>query len=360
MLQQFHVPDDIAVRVPHQGLFNTVKAIFLKLRMPDQDATQAAKVLTFADLRGIETHGVSNLMKVYVEWLNDGRIHPTPKWKITSEYGAIANISGDGGLGLVLGPIGMQMAIDKAEKHGIGSVTMSNAGHLGPCAYTAMMPIDHDMIGLSMTTGGVGMVPTFGSKPMVGINPLGFAAPTRNEPPFVFDAAMSGVAGNKVELAKRLGVDLSPGWIAQPDGTPIMEKGPVPEEYSFLPLGGTRELGSHKGYSLALMIDILTGVLSGNGPGFQNNMVFSHYFCAIKIEAFTRLQQFKRDMDEYMRALVNTPPAPGFKKVVYAGLPEHETEIDRRTNGIPLHPEVVDWFADIASELTIENSVHSL
>ena len=89
-------------------------------------------------------------------------------------------------------------------------------------------------------------------------------------------------------------------------------------------------------------------------------MVFSHYFCAIKIEAFTRLEQFKQDMDEYMRALINTPPAPGSKRVVYAGLPEHETEIDRRTNGIPLHPEVVDWFADIASELTIENSVHSL
>ena len=360
MLQKFQVPDDIAIRVSHQGLLDTVKSIFLKLRMPEADAEQAANVLIFADLRGIETHGVSNLMKVYVEWLNDGRINPMPKWNIDSEYGAIANVSGDGGLGLVLGPIGMQMAIDRAEKHGIGSVTMSNAGHLGPCAYTAMMPIEHDMIGLSMTTGGVGMVPTFGSKPMVGINPLGFAAPAGNEPPFVFDAAMAGVAGNKVELAKRLGVDLSPGWLADPDGRPIMEKGPVPEEYSFLPLGATRELGSHKGYSLALMIDILTGVLSGNGPGFQNNMVFSHYFCAIKIEAFTKLEQFKRDMDEYMKALVDTPPAPGHNRVIYAGLPEHETEIDRRANGIPLHPEVVEWFAHIASELTIENSVYPL
>jgi LDH2 family malate/lactate/ureidoglycolate dehydrogenase len=108
------------------------------------------------------------------------------------------------------------------------------------------------------------------------------------------------------------------------------------------------------------MIDILTGVLSGNGPGFQNNMVFSHYFCAIKIEAFTKLEQFKRDMDEYMKALVDTPPAPGHNRVIYAGLPEHESEIDRRANGIPLHPEVVEWFTHIASELTIENSVYPL
>jgi LDH2 family malate/lactate/ureidoglycolate dehydrogenase len=251
----------------------------------------------------------------------------------------------------------MRMAIDRAEQHGIGSVTMSNAGHLGPCAYTAMMPLEHDMIGLSMTTGGVGMVPTFGAKPMIGINPLGFAAPAASEPPFVFDAAMAAVAGNKVELARRLGAELSPGWVAGPDGTPIMESGPVPDEFSFLPLGATRELGSHKGYSLALMIDVLTGVLSGNGPGFRNNMVFSHYFCAIKIEAFTDPDKFKQDMDDYMRALVETPTAPDHERVVYAGLPEHETELDRRANGIPLHPEVADWFAGITSELGVKNGV---
>lgn len=360
MLEQFHVPDDIAIRVSHQGVFDTVKAIFLKLRMPENDAEQAAKVLVFADLRGIETHGVSNLMKVYVEWLNDGRINPRPNWQIEHEYGAVANLTGDSGLGLVLGPVGMRIAIEKAEEHGISSVTMSNAGHLGPCAYTAMMPIEHDMIGLSMTTGGVGMVPTFGSKPMVGINPIGFAAPARAEAPFVFDAAMASVAGNKVELARRLSTELLPGWVADADGTPIMERGPIPDEFSFLPLGATRELGSHKGYSLALMIDVLTGVLSGNGPGFRNNMVFSHYFCAIKIEAFTGLDQFKQDMDDYMRALKDNPPAPGQKRVVYAGLPEHETEIDRRANGIPLHPEVVEWFSEISSELGIANSVKGL
>lgn len=357
MLEQFHVPEEIAIRVPSDGLFSTVRDIFITLGMPRSDSEQAAKVLVFADLRGIETHGVSNLMKVYVEWLGDGRINPRPDWNIQSEYGAIANITGDGGLGLVLGPIGMRMAIERAEEHGIGSVTMSNAGHLGPCAYTAMMPLEHDMIGLSMTTGGVGMVPTFGSKPMIGINPLGFAAPTASEPPFVFDAAMSGVAGNKVELANRLGVNLSPGWIADRDGTPIMEPGPPPEDFSFLPLGATRELGSHKGYSLALMIDVLTGVLSGNGPGFKNNMNFSHFFYAAKIEAFTDVTNFKRDMDEYMRALVETPPSPGNERVVYAGLPEHETEIERRRNGIPLHPEVVAWFADITSELNVDNGV---
>ena len=360
MLEQFHVPEDIAVRVPGTGLFSTVRDIFKTLGMQGRDSEQAAEVLVFADLRGIETHGVSNLMKVYIEWLNDGLINPRPGLQVESEYGAIANVNGDGGLGLVLGPVGMQMAIDRAEQHGIGSVTMSNAGHLGPCAYTAMMPLERDMIGLSMTTGGVGMVPTFGSKPMVGINPLGFAAPTSTEPPFVFDAAMASVAGNKVELAKRLGVELSPGWVAGPDGTPIMEKGPIPDEFSFLPLGATRELGSHKGYSLALMIDVLTGILSGTGPGFRNNMVFSHYFCAIKIEAFTDPNRFKQDMDDYMRALVDTPPAPGHERVIYAGLPEYETQLDRLANGIPLHPEVVEWFAGITSELAVENAVRKI
>ena len=125
-----------------------------------------------------------------------------------------------------------------------------------PDHWIKKMSLEHNMIGLAMTTGGVTVAPTNGAEKLVGLNPLAIAVPTMNEPPFIFDASMSSVAGNKIALAKRLGVDALPGWVAESDGTPIMEEKPVPDDYIILPLGGTREVGSHKGYCLAVMIEI--------------------------------------------------------------------------------------------------------
>ena len=162
----------------------------------------------------------------------------------------------------------MDIAIRKAAEVGVGMVTIGNSRHLGMASYHAMLALEHDMIGVCMTSAPPRMVPTFGAEPRLGTNPIAVAVPARNEPPFVFDAATSSVAQNKIEIARRLGADLEPGWLAAEDGTPIMEEVPVPATYHLLPVGATRELGSHKGYGLACVVDILAGVLTGFGYGY--------------------------------------------------------------------------------------------
>lgn len=355
MLEQFHVPEDIAIRVPQENMRATVEDIFRKMRMPDEDAVQAADVLMYADIRGVESHGVSNMMRSYVSGFQEGRINPTPEWKIIRQAAAVCTIDSDRGHGLIIGPAAMNVAIERAEMYGIGSVSVTNGAHFGAAGYHARMALEHDMIGIAMTTGGVSVLPTNGAERLVGLNPIAIAAPTRQEPPFIFDASMSSVAGNKITLAKRLGVNALPGWIAESDGTPIMEERPIPDDYKLLPLGGTREIGSHKGYSLAVMIEVLCAVLSGGGAGPHRRGGASHHFLAYKIDAFTDVDEFKDDLDAYMKTLRESTPAPGHDSVTYAGLPEHEEEIERLRHGIPYHPEVIEWFQGITAEFELPN-----
>ena len=353
MLEQFHVPAEIEVRVPPDAMRATVEDIFRKLGMPDEHAVQSADVLLYADIRGIESHGVSNMLRVYVDGFRNGRINPNPQWKIVREAAAVCTIDSDGGHGGFIGPEAMRIAIERAEQYGIGSVTVANGGHFGAAAYHAAMALERDMIGVAMTAGGVTVAPTYGAERMVGLNPLAIAAPTRDEPPFIFDASMSSVAGNKIRLAQRLGRNALPGWIAEPDGTPIMDDREIPEGFLMLPLGGTREIGSHKGYGLSVMIEILTSILSGAGGGPLRRGGQAHHFVAYKIDAFADVDTFKDDMDAYMRALRESKPAPGEERVLYAGLAEHEEEIERYERGIPYHPEVIEWFRGITAELDV-------
>ena len=354
LLERFHVPSDIAIHVTPEDMHATVNDIFLKMGMPADDADKAAEVLVYADIRGIETHGVSNMLRRYVEDFGKGGINPTPNPKIIREMPAAATIDSDGGHGLVIGPYAMNMAIERAKTYGIGTITANNGRHFGAAAYHSAMAIPHGMIGVSMTTGGMSVLPVDGAKPMFGLNPISIAVPTNNEAPFIFDASMSSVAGNKIALAKRLGVDVAAGWIAGADGVPIMEESPVPEEYFMLPSGGSREGGAHKGSSLGVWVEIMCGLLGATGAGPNRQGGASHHFIAYNVEAFTDLEAFKDDMDIYMSEIKNTPPIPGKERVVYAGLPEHEEEIERRENGIPYHPEVIDWFRGITGELGID------
>ena len=354
MLERFHVPSDEAVHVNKDDMHATVVDIFLKMGMPPDEAEVASDVLVYADIRGIETHGVSNMLRNYVKSFGEGGINPTPNPKIVREMPAAATLDCDGGHGLVVGPMAMEMAIERAKVYGIGTITANNGRHFGAAAYHAAMAIDHDMIGLAMTSGGMSVVPVDGSKPMFGLNPIAIAIPTRHEAPFIFDASMSSVAGNKIVLAKRLGVPVAPGWITGADGVPITEESEVPENYFMLPSGGTRENGSHKGSSLGIWVEIMCGLLGATGAGPNREGGASHHFIAYNIEAFTDLDGFKDDMDTYMKEIRETPPIPRADRVLYAGLPEHEEEIERNENGIPYHPEVIDWFRGITGELNID------
>ena len=355
MLERFKVKEEESVRVSPQLLRETVTAIFRKMNVPTADAELAADVLVVSDLRGVETHGVSNMLRSYINSYNNGVYNPRPNVRIVRESPTTATLDSDRGLGIITTPRAMEMAIQKAEQTGIGMVTINNGRHLGLASYHAMLALDHDMIGMCMTSTRPSVLPTFGAEPRLGTNPIAFAAPAKEEPPFVLDIATSAVASNKFGLARRLGVPLEPGMIAGADGTPIMEETLVPEKFFGLPLGSTRELGSHKGYGLGGMVDIMCGILSGNGfgmtTGAQGN--YSHMVAAYKIDAFTAVDEFKEMMDEFLRSLRDTPPAPGQERVLYAGLPEAESVEDRQANGIPLHNEVIQWFQDTCAELDI-------
>ncbi|MGI9334945.1 MAG: Ldh family oxidoreductase [Gammaproteobacteria bacterium] len=355
MLEQFQIPAEFEVRVEADVMRATVHDVFRALGMSEEHARQSTDALIYADLHGIDTHGVSNMLRVYVDWFRDGTVNVDPHWRVLREAPATCTLDSDGAHGGVIGPHAMEMAIERARQYGVGAVNVHRGGHFGAAAYTAAMALEHDMIGVAMTAGGLMMTPTFGAESLVGLNPIGIAAPARNEAPFVFDASMSGVAGNKVRIAERLGRGTLPGWIAEPDGSPIMEERAIPEGFMHLPLGGTREVGSHKGYGLAVMIEILTSVLAGAGAGPDRRAGQALHFLAYRIDAFTDLEQFKDDMDTYLRRLREAKTAPGAERVYYAGLHAHETEKERRAEGIPYHREVIVWFKKITGELAIED-----
>lgn len=358
MEARFRVPDEIAVRVAAVDMHATVEGIFRALGAPETDAHRCAETLVWADLRGVDSHGVSNMMPIYVHLIQKGAINPAPVMRVIREAPATATLDSDRGLGLTIGPQAMALAMEKAESYGVGAVTVTNARHFGAAGYHAALALERDMIGIALTMGGLQVVPTYGAEPRVGLNPIALAAPARHEAPFLFDASMSSVAANKVHFVKRLGLPVPAGWIAKPDGTPIMEESPVPEEFLMLPLGGTREIGSHKGYGLAAAVDILSGILGGDPPGFRREFWdVSHHFVAYRIDAFTDPERFKDEVDTFLRGLRETRPAPGEERVLYPGLPEHEAEQDRRKRGIPYHPDVVDWFRRTATELGVQHGL---
>lgn len=357
MLERFKVPDDIAVRVDQADIRRSVEDIFGAFGMPDEDAKAAADVLIYADLRGIDSHGVSNMMRAYVAGFRAEHINPTPKIRRTTDVGGAISIDCDNGLGLAQSAGFMNETIDRARSTGVAVMTAYKGQHYGPSAYYAHMALEHDMVGISMTAGGVLVAPTQGAQPMLGLNPIGIAAPSNSEAPFIFDASMSSVAGNKIQLLRRVGGDVVPGWVTDSEGAPIMQESPVPDGFMMLPLGGTREIGSHKGFGLSMMVEILCTVLAGTGGGPFRRDGVGHFFMALDIAKFCDVSQFKDDMDQYLRGLLECKPAPGETRVVYPGIPEAEAEQERKEQGIPYHPEVIDWFKTTLGELQLEHSL---
>jgi LDH2 family malate/lactate/ureidoglycolate dehydrogenase len=356
MLERFRVPSADQVRVAEAALRQTVTAIFEQCNLTPEDAAIGADVLVTTDLRGVESHGVSNMLRTYVQSYQNGSYNPRPNWRIVRESPSTATIDGDGGLGIILGPKAMRIAIDKAKAVGVGIVTMYNGRHLGAVGHHAMLAAQEDMVGLCMTATQPNVLPTFGAETRLGTNPISIAAPAKDQPPILFDVATSAVAGNKLGLAGRVGSNLLPGWIADREGNPIMEEIPVPPrgQYFQLPLGGTREQGSHKGYGMALMVEVLSTMLSGTLPfGLDRSTGYKHFFAAYNISAFTDVDTFKEHMDQMLEWLRETKAAPGQERVLYPGLLEYEDERERREHGIPLHKEVIEWFGKITSELGV-------
>lgn len=355
ILDRFKVPAGDEIHVSEDALRHTVTAIFEKMGVPAKDAVIGADVLVMTDLRGVETHGVSNMLRVYVQGYRDGTINPTPNWRIERESPTTATVDSDAGLGVILGPQVMQIAIDKAKTNGIGMVTLRGSGHMGAVGHHAMLAAEADMVGMCMTaSSGLNVVPTFASKPMFSTNPISIAAPAGKEAPVYFDIATSAIAGNKIRLAMRVESPLLPGWVSDTEGNPLVEDTLLTDRSQVfqLPLGGTREQGSHKGYGFAMLVEILSTLLCGSTPIMLDRSTASKtHFAAYNISAFTDVDRFKATMDEMFEALRTCDPAPEAERVLYPGLSEHEELQERRAHGIPLHKEVIEWFGQTTNEL---------
>ena len=357
MLERFKVPEQDRVYVPQERVRAATEAIFRHNGVPEDDAVTSTDVLIKNDLRGVESHGVSNGLRRYVAEYGANSLNPKPEFKVTRESKTTMTVDADGALGIHVGPWAMQVAIDKAKEFGMAAVAVTTSGHLAGCGDDAMMAAEQGMIGHCMTAGGSHQtVPTFGSKPVMGTNPIAWAAPARSMPPFLFDVATTQVANNKIGLARRIGAQIEPGWITDLDGEPIMDPIDPPDtgDYYLLHIGGTRENGSHKGFGLALMNEIICNELSGYGPGPVHGTPGGHFFQAYDIEAFTDREKFLDDMDDLLKFIVDVPPASGFDRVIYAGLVENEDEKKRMKDGIPYHREVIEWFESYCAEVGIE------
>ncbi len=262
-------------------------------------------------------------------------------------------MDGDKGLGILAGRFAMNLAIEKAAKVGTGSVAVLNSKHFAMAQAYPLMAIEHDMTGMSVTSNGIAMVPTYARDAWTGTNPISFAAPANKEPPFVLDMATTVTAAGKIGIAKQWGVSVPDGWFAPPDegATPLQ-----PGLSRQPPVGLTREMGSHKGWGLAVVVDILAGVLSANGvPGMlPPNAPSGHYFQAMRVDGFRPAADFKRYMDEMLRSIRNLAPAEGHDRVLYAGLLEWESEQKRRKEGIPLPPWTVEYFRTACAELGVK------
>ncbi len=354
MLERFKVPEKDRVYVPEASIRAATEAVFRQAGLDDRGARQSADVLITNDLRGVESHGISNQLRNYLRMYGEGALNPRPDIKVARETDTTAVVDADGGLGIHVAPDGMRMAIEKAKKHGTGTVAVIKAGHLGGAGYHASLATQENMIGQAMAAPGGGQtLPTFGAEPRFGTHPVAWAAPARNQPPFLFDVATTQVAGNKIQLAKRVGADLEPAWIANMDGEPILDRVPVPQSYYQLPFGGTRENSSHKGYGMMAMIDIMCNSMTGVGAGFLTGGG-GQLFVATDVQAFIDLDEYFDWMDQFLEGLRNTKPASGHERVLYPGLSEWEETQERSSNGIPYHREVIEWFESYAAEVGVE------
>ncbi|MBC7779663.1 MAG: Ldh family oxidoreductase [Proteobacteria bacterium] len=332
-----------AERVRRQS-FNILRA----WGQSEAHANITADILTETDLRGIDSHGLS-MLPVYFEQLAT-KLNMTPNIRVVRETQVSALIDADSGLGHVPGHMGMTMAIDKAKSIGVGIVTVRNSAHYGAAGFYTDMAARAGLIGISTTSSrGLAMVPTFGAEPVFGTNPISVAAPAKRNAPFNLDMATTTVAVGKLKLKWLNDKPLPVGWALDEDGKPLTDARRAFELKNITPLGGTRELGSHKGYGLAAVVNLLAATLSGaafqplrlrrEDPKGPDNI--GHFFLAFDPKLFRDEGEFEHDMDEMLDYLRTVTPVDPQQPVLAPGDPEYQQKVERAANGIPV-PEKLD------------------
>lgn len=340
--------------------------VFLHFGCPKEDAEEAADVLACADLRGIDSHGVARL-HTYVDLLSSGAINPTPQIEVIRSTMSTATVDGDNGLGLVVGPRANRLAMDLAEKAGSGWVSVCNTNHFGIAGYYVLKALERDLIGWAMTNSTKLVVPLWGAERMLGTNPIAIGFPAKDEPPVVIDMATSATAYGKIEIARRNSESIPLGWAVDSRGCVTTKPEDMVDGGALLPLGSDRERGGHKGYCLAMMVDMLCGVLSGANwgpfappfalrqeiPERSVGKGIGHFFGAMRIDGFIDDDTFKSQVDQYIRVFRATRPSPGTNGPLIPGDPERHAEQVRRAKGVPLVPAVIEELRDISAQTGI-------
>jgi len=350
----------------YDQLYQFTFSVFKSIGCSDTDAATATIGLIAADLRGIDSHGVARLSG-YTRLWEANRVNPKPDIRIVHETPSTAVVDGDAGLGLVVAPFAMKVAIEKAKNVGTGWVSVSNSNHFGIAGHHAMMALEHDMIGMAMTNASALVAPTFSIERMLGTNPIAVAIPANEQPPFVADFATTTAANGKLEILQRKQADTPEGWVQDKEGNASTDANILKKQGALLPLGSDREHGSHKGYALGSIVDIFSAVLSGASYGpwappfpayvaMPENMPgkgLGHFFGAMRIDAFRSADEFKSHMDNWIQRFRSATPAPGHERVLIPGDPEREMETIRMKEGIPLVDSVVEDLKLVAQKFAI-------
>jgi L-2-hydroxycarboxylate dehydrogenase (NAD+) len=332
------------------------EAVFQRMGYSAADAASATDVLLKADLRGIDSHGLARLPG-YVRLWEAGRIRVDARPIMMHETPSTALINGDGGLGLLVAPLAMRVAIQKARQAGSGWVAVRHSNHFGIAGYHAMLALQEEMIGIALTNASPLVAPALSVERMLGTNPIAVAIPAGEEPPIVIDMATSAAANGKLEILQRKNELAPEGWIQDAHGQLTRDPFALQQGGALLPLGSRLETGSHKGYCLSALVDILSGVLPGAGfgpwvPPFVHFLPLpqdspagaegvGHFFGALRIDAFRPAEAFKTHIDSWIRRFRAARPKDATEPVKIPGDPERVMEAQRQQQGIPLHESVV-------------------
>ena len=335
-------------------LFDFTSQVLQKMGFTEDDSAQCARVFLAAEKRGISTHGVIRIADYFKLW-EAGRINVSPNIRVVHESPSTALIDGDGTIGMLPSVKAMKVAISKAHAAGTGWVAVRNSSNFGIAGYYAMMALECDMIGFACTNASPLVAPTFSAVPMLGTNPIAVAIPAGQQPPFVADFATTPITRGKFTVAAKKGEKIGFGYAQDAAGNPTDDPTTIEHGGSMLPLGGDRAHGSHKGYCLGAMVDILAAVLSGAnfGPFVPPMMSYlplleqksgdgwGHFFGAMRVDAFMPTGEFKTRMDKWIDTMRQAQSAEGQSHVLIPGDPERENEERIGREGISLLPQVV-------------------
>lgn len=333
--------------------------VFGRLGVPPEDVRIAADVLIEADLRGFDSHGVARLFPCYNR-IKKGLIEAKPKIKIKWLTPTTGHCNGGNGLGMVVGYHAMKACLSRAKEFGSAFLTVNRSNHFGIAGYYSSMALDLNMIGIAMSNASPRVVPTGGTTGILGTNPISVAIPRKGNPPFILDMSTSAVSSGKLDVFVRKGMEIPEDWV-YPSVEPFLDsEGVVPMSVLQYPLGGKKITSGYKGYGLALMVDILSGVLSAANFGSrlassktETEANMGHFFGAMQIKGFRRIKELNKDFDLLVQDIKSSPPEPGVEKILIPGEPEILNKKENYKKGIPLLPTVLEKLRQIGLELNL-------